>query len=152
MSQEDRSFDTRDLFCIVGPQTSEAEIDAVFPNKFPGREALVQFYLRHNGGSRTENGCLIHCGNPEHRVSRDHLEKIEIEGFFSISRSAEERVLPFKSMLRSRASRMQTFAEVPQMKDFLEKHLPIAFDHCGDDCWVDLQSGRIDYVLWRSWK
>jgi hypothetical protein len=152
MSQEDQSFDTRELFGIVGPQITESEIDAVFPEKFPDRDALVQFYLRHNGGGRTEQSCIVHCGNPEHKVSRDDLERITIEGFFSISSSAEERMLPFAPMLRHRASRIRTFAEIPEMTEFLQKHMPIAFDHCGDDFWIDTKSGRIDYVLWDSWK
>jgi len=152
MSLEDHSLDTQSLFRIVGPELSESQIDAVFPEQFPERQDLVEFYLRHNGGGRTEQACLVSCGKPEHEVSRDDLEKITIEGFFSIGSNAEEKMIPFRPMLRSRAFSLRTFAAVPAMKAFLDEHMPIAFDHCGNDCWVDLQTGQIDYVMWDSWK
>lgn len=144
--------DTRAPFSIVGPEVSEADILALFPNPFPGREQLVGFFLRHNGGSRDPQGCIIHCGNPAHKVGRDHLEKIRIECFMSISLRPEERMLPFAPMLRRRASLLQTFAEIPEMVAFLESHMPVAADHCGNDCWISLNTGCIQYVLWDSWK
>jgi hypothetical protein len=152
MSQEDFIQDAGEQFCIVGPQISEAEIDAVFPEPFPGKDDLVQFYLHYNGGGRTEQCCVIHCGNPEHRASRNHLEKMKIEGFFSISSNPEERMLPFAPMRRCHATRLRIFAEYPAMKTFLEKHIPIAFDHSGDECWIDTQDGRIEYIPWDTWK
>ena len=112
----------------------------------------MQFYLRNNGGSRSEQGCLLHCGNPEHRVSRDHLEKMRIEGFFVIPRNPEEKMFQYRSMIKYHESRLRTFSEIPEMKAFLENHRPIASDHTGNDLWIDLQSGRIEYILWDSWK
>jgi hypothetical protein len=152
MSMKSLPEDSRARFSIAGPEVTEAEILAVFLNPFPGRGDLVEFYLRHNGGSRDPQGCIIHCGNPAHKVTRDHLEKIRIECFLSISRNAEERMLPFAPMLRHRASRLRTFANVPEMVAFLESHMPIAADHCGDNCWINLDTGRIQYMLWDSWK
>src|SRR6267154_2437485 len=99
MLQEEFLRDARARFGIVGAPVLETEIVKVFPNLFPGREDLIQFYLHQNGGSRTQLGGTVHCGNPEHRVSRDHLENLKVEGFFSISRDAKERMLGFRSML-----------------------------------------------------
>jgi hypothetical protein len=152
MSQEDFIRDAKERFSIVGPQTSEDEIETVFPDAFPGREDLKQFYLLYNGGSRTELGGTVYCGNPEHRVSRDHLEKIRVEGFFSISRDPQKRMLGFHSMLGCRATRLRTFSAVPEMKTFLEGHLPIAFDHSGNYLWINLQSGRIEFLDWDAYQ
>jgi|SRR6185503_4809842 hypothetical protein len=55
-------------FSIVGPIISEAQIRAIFPESFPGADELVGFYLRFNGGSRSPESCIMHCGNPAHRV------------------------------------------------------------------------------------
>jgi len=152
MLQEDFFRDAGAHFCIVGQQISESEIDAVFPEQFPGRDALVQFYLRYNGGSRTELGGTVYCGNPEHRVSRDHLEKIRVEGFFSISRDPQKQMLGFHSMLGCRATRLRTFSGVPEMKTFLEGHMPIAFDHSGNYLWINLQSGHIQFLDWNAYR
>jgi hypothetical protein len=152
MSQEDFFNDARAQFSIVGPQISEAEINAVFTWTFPGKDDLVQFYLLNNGGSRSEQGSLAYCGNPEHQASRDHLEKIRIEGFFAIPHDPGQKMLKYRSMIKYYASRLQTFSEIPEMKAFLESHRPIASDHTGNDCWIDIQSGRVQYILWDTWK
>jgi hypothetical protein len=152
MLQEDFFRDAGAQFGIVGPQISEAEIDAVFPEPFSGKDDFVQFYLRYNGGSRTELGGTVYCGNPEHRVSRDHLEKMKVEGFFSIHDSAEEKVLGFQPMLGCHATRSRTFAGMPEMKTFLEKHMPVAFDHSGNYLWIDLQSGYIRFLDWEAYR
>jgi hypothetical protein len=55
-------------------------------------------------------------------------------------------------MIKYQESRLSTFAAVPEIKTFLESHKPIAFDHCGDNFWIDLQSGRIHYIIWNTWK
>jgi SMI1 / KNR4 family (SUKH-1) len=152
MSQDDFIRDAKERFSIVGPQTSEDEIETVFPEAFPGREDLKQFYLLYNGGSRTELGGTVYCGNPEHRVSRDHLEKIRVEGFFSISRDPQKRMLGFHSMLGCRATRLRTFSAVPEMKTFLERHMPIAFDHSGNYLWINLQNGHIQFLDWDAYR
>jgi hypothetical protein len=152
MLTEEFLRDARARFGIVGPPVSETEIVAIFPDLFPGRDALVKFYLRHNGGSRTELGGTVYCGNPEHRVSRDHLEKMKVEGFFSISRDPKERMLGFRSMLGCRATRLRTFAGIPEMKTFLEKHMPVAYDHSGNYLWIDLQSGCIRFLDWEAYR
>ncbi len=152
MSQEDFIRDAKERFGIVGPQISEEEIEAVFPDAFPGREDLKQFYLLYNGGSRTELGGTVYCRNPEHRVARDHLEKIRVEGFFSISRDPQKRMLGFHSMLGCRATRLRTFSGVPEMKTCLEGHMPIAFDHSGNYLWINLQNGHIQFLDWDAYR
>jgi hypothetical protein len=152
MLQENFFRDAGAQFGIVGPQISEAEIDAVFPEPFPGKEDLVQFYLHYNGGSRTELGGTVHCGNPEHRVSRDHLEKMKVEGFFSIHGNAEEKVLGFQSMLKHHALMTRVFAGIPEVKAFLEKNMPIAFEHSGRGLWIDKRSGRVRFMDLESYR
>ncbi len=89
-------FDERDLeeagrrFAIVVPPISEEAINAIFSTPFPGKEDLVQFYLCYNGGSRTPQGCIIACANPAHRVSRDDLIHLRVEGFLSVSVDPED--------------------------------------------------------------
>jgi hypothetical protein len=139
-------------FSIVGPQVSLAEIDAAFPGAFPGKDDIVQFYLTNNEGSRSEQGSLVYCGNPEHRASRDHLERIRIEGFFAIPSYPGEKMFKYRSLTKYYASTLQTFSAVPEMKRFLEQHRPLASDHTGNDCWIDTQSGRIKYMIWESWQ
>lgn len=142
---------SRKRFAIVGPPVSEAEIVALFPVPFPGRDDLVQFYSNTNGGSRTPEGCLIHCGNPAHRVSRDRLNELRIEGFFSISRDAADKMLPFAPMLGQHASAM-TFGQIPEVKAFVEHHKPLAFDHSGNDIWIDLENGHLRFMDWDTYE
>src|SRR5579859_611790 len=113
-------------FSIIGPAISRAEIDLVFPEEFPGKEDLVWFYLQNNGGSRTRLGGTVYCGNQEHQVSRNNLEEISVEGFYSIHRDAEARVLGFLSMLKHRALMSRKSAEYPKLKEFIEQHMPLA--------------------------
>jgi hypothetical protein len=152
MPEESFLNEARAQFKIVGPEISEDAINTVFTRPFPGKDDLVQFYLRNNGGCRSEEGCLVHCGNPAHRASRDNLEKLRIEGFFVILRNPDERTLRYRSMAKYHQSRLHTFSEIPEMKAFLESHKPIASDHTGNDCWIDLESGCVRYVLWDSWR
>jgi hypothetical protein len=63
MVEEDDLKEAAKRFAIVGPPVTEADINAIFDTSFPGKEFLVQFYLRYNGGSRTSRGCIVACGN-----------------------------------------------------------------------------------------
>ena len=144
--------DARERFAILGPPVSEAEILAVFPVPFWGREDLVQFYLHNNGGSRTSTGGAYACGNPEHRVSRNHLEKMRVEGFFSIQRSVEERVPALRPMLKYHALMSDRLKHNPEMKLFLENHMPVAFDHSGNDIWIDFRDGGFHFMDWQAYR
>jgi len=150
----DESFflEAGEKFSIVGPQIPENEINAVFPESFPGKEDFVQFYLRYNGGSRTPQGCIMHCGNRAHRISRNQLDKLNLEGFRSISLDAEERKPPFSNMLGHHATGARVFAQIPEMKTFLEEHMGIAFDHTGNDLCLSRKSGRIFFMDWTTYK
>jgi hypothetical protein len=150
MLSEEFLSGARVRFGIVGPPVSETDIVRIFPNPFPGREDLVQFFVHQNGGSRTAQGCLVHCGNPAHRVDRDHLEAMKLEGFFSVSNDPEERMLPFAPILHHHAAIRNTFARVPEIGTFLERHRPIAFDHSGNDLWIDLETGTIRWMDWNA--
>jgi len=61
-------------------------------------------------------------------------------------------MLPFAPMLGQYRATQSTFGEVPELRDFLAKHRPIAFDHSGNDIWIDLQSGRLRFVDWDQYK
>jgi hypothetical protein len=152
MLTEEFLNNSRARFAIVGPSTSESEITAIFSHPFAGREDLIQFYRHQNGGCRTQQGCLIHCGNPAHRVSRDNLDELRIEGFFSISRNAEDKMLPFAPMLAQYATTQEIYGEIPDMKEFLETHKPIAFDHSGNELWIDTDQGHIHFMNWDEYE
>jgi hypothetical protein len=152
MLDEDFLRVARTQFAIVGPAVSEEVILSVFPDPFPGRDDLVQFYLQMNGGGRTERSCLIFCGNPEHKVSRNDLDNIRIECFQSIFKTVEERVLPFASMLRHHATMKRIYAEVPEMTAFLTEHIAIAKDHSGRDLCISRQSGSVLFMNWEEYK
>jgi hypothetical protein len=139
-------------FAIVGPPVSEAEVDTIFPGSFPGKEDLVKFYLRYNGGSRTPHGCVISCGNPAHRVSRENLEKMKVEGFMSVSRDAEDRMLPFRPILRHHSTMFRIYAKIPEMREFLEQNIPFAFDHSGKDICINLVSGFVWFMNWEEYR
>jgi hypothetical protein len=55
-------------------------------------------------------------------------------------------------MLRHYSSKLHTFEKIPEMMSFLEVHRPIASDHTGNDCWIDIRSGRVQFILRGSWK
>jgi hypothetical protein len=146
-STEEEFFQTAGAqFSIVGPLTSEAHVHEVFPESFPGKSDLIEFYLRYNGGSRTPQGCVMHCGNRAHRVSRDQLEKLNVEGFQSIPLAAEDRMIPFSNMLRHHAKMARIYSQIPEMKAFLEEHRTIAFDHSGNDLCISRQNGRVLFM------
>jgi hypothetical protein len=152
MLSEEFLRDSRKRFAIVGPPVSEAEIVALFPVPFPGRDDVVQFYSNTNGGSRGETGGTFYCGTQAHRVSRDNFANMRLEGFFSLPRFSGERVVGVRSMQRYQASRLRTFSGVPEVKAFLERHKPIAFDHSGNDIWIDLQSGCVRFMDWDAYE
>lgn len=148
MFDEEIFITARSQFAIVGPPIAEDAVLSVFPDPFPGRGDLIHFYLRNNGGGRTERSCLIFCGNPEHKVSRDNVGQIRVECFRSIFLQEKERMLPFSSMLGHHAAMTQTYAEVPAASTFLRRHMPIAADHSGRDLCVDRQSGSFCFMDW----
>jgi hypothetical protein len=152
LSEERFYQDAGAQFAIVGPPISRAEIDAVFPEAFPGKEDLVRFYLRYNGGSRTPQGCIMHCGNPAHRLTRKQLDRLNLEGFRSIPLVAGDRMLPFANLLSHHATNARIYAQIPEMKAFLEEHMEIAFDHTGNDLCLSRRSGRILFMDWTTYK
>ena len=77
---------------------------------------------------------------------------MKVEGFFSIQSNAEERVLGFRSMLKYHSLMSRVFAEIPEVKAFLEKHMPIAFEHSGTDLWIDKESGRVRFMDLESYR
>lgn len=139
-------------FSIVGPLVSEAEIREVFPEPFLGRDDLVQFYLRYNGGSRSSKGCIMHCGSPAHCVPRNELQKLNLEGFRSIPVRPDDRMLPFANMLAHHATMARIYLKIPEMKAFLDEHIGIAFDHIGRDLCISRQSGQIVFMDWTAYK
>lgn len=139
-------------FAIVGPECFEAEIDTIFPGSFPGKEDLIQFYVRFNGGSRTEKGCLMSCGNPAHRVSRDALDNMQLEGFMSVSSDPNNRMLPFRPILGHQAAMRRIYDAIPETKAFLERNVPFAFDHSGNDLCIDLEGGGIHFMNWQEYR
>ena len=146
MFQENDLTEAGKRFAIVGPLVSESEINAIFPTSFPGKEDLLQFYLRYNGGSRTPQGCIIHCGNPAHKVSRENLDKLKVEGFMSISADPNDRMLPFRPIRRHHATMLEMYVAIPGMKEFYEQHIPFAFGHSGEDLCINLRDGSIWYM------
>lgn len=150
---EDEFFrNAGDQFSIVGPLISEAGVCAVLPEAFPGRDDLVQFYARFNGGSRSPKSCVMHCAIPAHRVSRNELEKLNLEGFRSIPIVADDRMIPFANMLLHHATEARIFAQIPEMKAFLDEHIAIAFDHSGRDLCISRQSGCIFFMDWTAYE
>jgi hypothetical protein len=150
--EEDFLEPAHSQFGIIGPPISAELITATFADCFSAEHDLVQFYLRNNGGCRNVEGCLTHCGNPSHRVTRDSLDRLRIEGFFVIPSSHDDKYLRYRSMGKYYKSRLSTFSEQPEMTAFLRAHRPIATDHTGNDCWVNLHDEGVSYVLWDSWR
>lgn len=139
-------------FSIVGPLISESEICAVLPESFAGKDDVVEFYVRFNGGSRSPKGCVMHCGSPAHLVPRNELEKLNLEGFRSIPIVADDRMLPFANMLLHHSTMARIYLQIPEMKAFLDEHIAIAFDHSGRDLCISRQSGRIFFIDWTAYK
>lgn len=139
-------------FSIVGPLISEAQIRAVFPESFPGKEDLVQFYLRYNGGSRSPKGCIMHCAAAAHRVPRSELGRLNVEGFQSIPINPEDRMLPFANMLLRHAAMARIYSQIPEMRAFLDEHIGIALDHSGRDLCISRRTGRIFFIDWDEYK
>jgi hypothetical protein len=139
-------------FSIAGPLISELQINEIFPEPFPGKDDLVQFYLRFNGGSRTPHGCIAHCANPKHGVLRSELDKLRLEGFRSIPLVAEDRMLPFANMLAHQKTMARIYAGIAEPRQFLEEHMAIAFDHTGNDLCISRKTGRVFFMDWRVYK
>jgi len=139
-------------FSIVGPQISEDAINAVFPESFPGKEDFVQFYLRYNGGSRTQQGCIAYCALPAHRILRSQLDKLSLECFRTLSLDSEKRMPPFSNMLGHHTAMARIYAKIPAMKAFLDEHMEIAVDHTGNDLCLSRQSGRAFFMDWSAYK
>jgi hypothetical protein len=94
----------------------------------------------------------MNFGNPAHRILRNQLDRLNLEGFRSIPLAAEDRMIPFANMLRHHETMARIYAEVPEMKAFLEGHMEIGFDHTGNDLCISRNSGRIFFMDWRTYK
>lgn len=152
MFDEELFLTARAQFAIIGPPVAEDAILAVFPDPFPGRDDLIQFYLRNNGGGRTERSCLIFCGNPEHEVAREKIEQIRVECFRSIFSQEKKRLLPFSSMLGHHTTMVRTYKQIPEASAFLRQHMTIAADHSGRDLCIDRQSGCVWFMDWAKYE
>jgi len=137
---------------IVGPAISQAQIDSILPRSFVGKEDLVQSFLRCNGGSRTPKGCVMTGGNPAHRIPRNGLGKMQLEGFMSVSTDLNDRMLPFRPIIGHHATMLRMYDAVPEMKAFLKQNVPCAFDHSGNDLCIDLECGCIRFTAWEDYR
>lgn len=147
MLDEQILSEARARFAITGPPVTAAGIESALPQSFQGKDDLIQFYLSNNGGSRTRFGGTVYCGDPKHQVSRDHPENARAEGFYAIHLNADEKMIGFLSMLKHHALMSRKCDKYPQLKAFVEQHMPLAFDHCGNEFWIDVETGIIRYLF-----
>jgi SMI1 / KNR4 family (SUKH-1) len=133
--------DPRVKFAVIGETVSESEINLAIPESFQGKKKFIQFYLQHNGGV-LQNSSFFYK-DTFHEVPSGRAEVVEIADFHSIpgaTTSEEDRssICALQAAYRGKGLRSE-------MKTFLDAHLPLASNGCGDDCWIEFPSGRVRY-------
>jgi hypothetical protein len=137
----------------VGPPVSEAQILAVIPESFSGKEKFMKFYLYHNGGKL--NGFVYRdriISDPENDLSR-----VEVEKFFFIPNDPDQVFPPLRSISKVLRQRSSAYAELiangdPDLQPFLSSNYPIAADASDNTFWLEVPSGRIRRLEWERCK
>jgi hypothetical protein len=61
-------------------------------------------------------------------------------------------MLPFRPIRGHRATMLEIYAEIPEMKEFYEQHIPFAFGHSGEDICLNLRSGSVWYLDYTEYR
>src|SRR5579863_9414526 len=63
-----------------------------------------------------------------------------------LSPDPNDRILPFRPIRGHHTNMLGIYAEVSEMREFYEQHIPFAFGHGGEDICLNLRSGSVWYL------
>ncbi|WP_134832742.1 SMI1/KNR4 family protein [Stenotrophomonas indicatrix] len=117
-------------------------IAAMVPGRFPGRDDFIDFYSKNNGGYF--DGGAVFYRDAFYEVIAGDYNRLEVEAFNYI----EVAGMPTNPRLLSIAEVIESVHfYCPEMREFLETHIPFAGD-CGDNkYWLDTQTGIVKFTV-----
>jgi hypothetical protein len=124
----------------IGPPITEEQIVEAIREDFPGKEGFAAFYLTHNGVCFRP--AAICYRSRFQQVKKGDYERLEVDNFYFIPRFAGDDVETMVSMVDARAAMARWR---PELRDFIQAHLPFACDASGNDFWIEFLTGRIKY-------
>ena len=138
---EDIGFLQRKVaFVSSGKHVTKEQIDATLPFDFNGKGFFIQFYLKYNGGYFPDGAHF--CRTKIYPVMQDRFTSLGIEMFYFIPRDEGEATTCFNSI-----SKMWNLSKSHSIKPeaFLETHFPFACDAGGNDFWINIETGEVEY-------
>src|SRR4051812_23958358 len=126
----------------IGPSITEEQICASVPESFPGKDAFVEFCLLRNG-LFIPGGAYFYRSR-FHEILPGDFDAISVDNFYFVTRFPGEAHDMLVSMQHARSHlwRMR-----PELRPFIESHLPFACDGSGNAYWIEMNSGRVKFVL-----
>ncbi|MFH6992956.1 hypothetical protein [Flavobacterium sp. FlaQc-48] len=121
------------------------ELNSIIPHYFVEKEFFISLYLAMNGGYFLE-GAFIYRDIFYKTLSCDY-NLLEVESFYYIpckANSESDYLLSITKVLELRKK------YYPELIDFFKSHFPFAADAGGNDFWININSGSIDYIRWES--
>jgi len=129
------------VFGDVGPPITAQQIGQAIPEAFPGKDGFVDFYSTYNGLAFP--GTAWFRRERFHQVASSDYNRISLLDIYFIPRTPGEKDENLQSMPRAREIVARSR---PELRAFVDSHLPFAADGSGNDYWIELATGR---VMWR---
>jgi len=126
----------------IGPPITREQIEIAVPELFTGREAFIDFYLARNGVFFPEAAYFYRSHFRD--ISPNDFDEISVLGFDFIPRFPGETHDMLISMHHARS---HLWRWRPDRRPFVESHLHFAGDGSGNDYWIEIDSGRVKFVI-----
>ncbi|MGS0897315.1 SMI1/KNR4 family protein [Burkholderia stagnalis] len=135
-------------FCDQAPKVTRAEILSSLSVRFDDLDDFVEFYEKNNGGYFNGGAYIyrdVFC-----EIKYPEINSMEIESFYFIENlSVDKRKVDLRSAADVLELRRGYSAAA---RVFCEAHYPFAGDAGDNDFWIDVETGKIKYILWESSK
>ncbi len=130
------------VFSDSSPPVPIDLIAVMVPGRFPGRDAFIEFYSKHNGGYF--DGGAVFYRDTFYEVAAEDRNRLELEAFHCIEVPGvppNPRLVSIVDVMEWRADRHRDALA------FFESHIPFGVD-CGDnDYWLDTRTGSVKFTI-----
>jgi hypothetical protein len=130
-------------FTKSGEPVSKPQIKLAVPEEFMGKDGFIRFYLQHNGGSFREFAYFYR--DTFWKVGRTDWNLMYVFNLLRIPRNGSSDVDYQLSISALREAFLKGVTNA-KLRDFLNSHIPIAGNGSGDYYWIEIPSGRIQFL------
>lgn len=127
------------------------QIEDFLPEKFPGNEDFIQFYITHNGGDFPKGSLFI--SDKTYKLPQKYLDvDMDVLGFYHIPIPNEEEVSTYTLSIKKEIEELSLHEEIlasnysDKFQEFLLTHFPFANDCTASTFWIDIKSGEVKYL------